>query len=200
VNKLPVLIFSIAIVVFSAFSTASAQDLQASWLEYQNARTLLNESFVAIDESWAIFNSSWNITENYQQVDASYVETIRAWNEVKAAEALVASTLGIILESPGGRVGGLPPLRSSRPQRSSNTVPWTPEPTWGSWEELNKAWASLDSGWAEANTAWNRLDILWVDLGEQSGVIADYWAKVDAEWANINAAWAAINAAWAGQN
>jgi len=144
VNKLPVLIFSIAIVVFSAFSTASAQDLQASWLEYQNARTLLNESFVAIDESWAIFNSSWNITENYQQVDASYVETIRAWNEVKAAEALVASTLGIILESPGGRVGGLPPLRSSRPQRSSTKVD-------AEWANINAAWAAINAAWAGQN-------------------------------------------------
>jgi len=198
-KKISVLIFSLSLVVLSAFTTASAQDLKASWLEYQNARNLLNESSVAIDGAWGQLNSGWDNTyANFEQWANSWAIASSAWTEVDSARAIVASTLKITLtdSSPRGTRGINP--RVNRPDRAS-FVPWTPEPTWGSWEELGQAWASLDQGWAGANAAWAELDGAWVTLAAASDAVAGRWTKLDAEWAKINTAWAEIDAAWAGK-
>lgn len=199
-NKLSVLIFSLSVVVLSVFTTASAQDLKASWLEYESARNLLIESSVAIDESWIQLNAGWDTTyANFEHWADSWAITKNSWTEVEAARALVVSTLKITLSDISPHVSRSRNPRTGRPERQS-TVVLAPEPTWGSSEELDQAWASLDKAWATANDAWAEIDIAWATIGATGDLIANRWTSLDTEWVKIDTAWAEIDAAWAGEN
>jgi len=199
-NKLSVLFFSLVVVAFSAFSTASAQDLKASWIEYENARSLLAESYVQIDAAWVLATDGWanGPRASVGLAQESVAATAAAWAEIDAARAVIASTFKITLTDSETRITRLINPRV-RPQvfRNSGPLPWTPEPTWGSWEELNQAWASMDQAWVEANNAWAELDSAWAGIAEGNEIAVSYWATADGEWAKVNAAWAEIDAVWA---
>ncbi len=201
-NKLSVLIISFAVVVFSAFSTASATDLKSAWLEYETARNTLNDSYAQVNAAWAVLDDGkQNVMASYFQVQDSWDIIQNSWAEVDAARAIVASTLKITLSDSSER-GSRPtsdPLRqfSIRLSRANQNAPWTPEPTWGSWDELSQAWASLDEAWAVVNAEWANLDDAWIALGRFNDIIVTYWTRTDEEWAKINTAWAEIDAAWA---
>ena len=201
-NKLSVLIISLAVVVFSAFSTASATDLKSAWLEYETARNTLNDSYAQVNAAWAVLNdaSENGFRANYLQYQDNWDIIDNSWAEVDAARTIVASTLKITLSDSSergirSRSGPFRPL-SMRWIRDNQNAPWTPEPTWGSWDELSQAWASLDEAWAVVNAAWAEIDDAWIALGQANEILARLWTEADAEWTKINAAWAEIDAAW----
>ena len=199
-NKLSVLVFSLTVVVFSVFSIASAQDLKTSWLEYENARHLLTESYNQIDAAWVLADEGWvnGPRASVGQAQESVAATAPAWAEIDVARAVIASTFKITLTDSEIRITRLiNPRVRPRVSRTSGPLPWTPEPTWGSWEELNQAWASIDQAWAQANSAWAELDSAWAGIAAGNEIAAEAWATADNEWAKVNAAWAEIDAIWA---
>lgn len=199
-NKLAVLVFSIAVVVLSVFSTVSAQDLNTSWLEYQNARNLLNDSYAQIDAAWVLADAGWEngVVVNNQQVRDSWELIENAWAEIDTARVVVANTLNITLTDSSQRGFTPIPVRlRTREYRDPTPLPYAPEPTWGSWDELTQAWVSLDQAWSAANSAWTELDRAWAGISVPTNQIAYQWTKADEEWAKINTAWAEINAVWA---
>lgn len=200
-NRVSVLVFSLAIVVLSAFSTAYAQDLKASWLEYQNGRQQLNDSYKQIDSLWTQlyeYASEWETIQgaNYAQAVNSWDLIESSWAQVDSARIIVANTLKIHLSDSSVR-GSRPAAISIYTPARTSAKPWTPEPTWGSWEELNAAWASLDQAWSLSSSAWTELDQAWITISRTTSAIANYSFSADDEWAKINAAWAEIDAAWA---
>jgi len=164
-NKLSVLVFSLAVVILSATSTAHATDLKSAWLEYQNARNLLNDSFAQIDAAWALADSGWD-----NGPKASRLQVIDSWNiisnswaEIDAARAIVASTLKIYLSDSSER----------------GRMPITPR----GWVSANSAWTELDSAWAGIRLGNEVIAGQWARTDEE-------WAKINTAWAEIDAAWA----------
>ncbi len=207
-NKLSVLVFSVAFIVISAFSTASATDLDAAWLEYENARNLMQESFRQLDEGWVValsanttvrdgisgFNNSWDLVQN-------------SWVEIDAARAIVASTLNIYLSDSSER--GIRPRLSGGIRAVSrdtvSTLPLTPparalvgvDAPAGSYAALDQSWFILNGAWEAIDAGWVDLNKAWLSIGLKSDYLKGAWAAADAEWAKTNTAWAEINAAWA---
>ena len=201
-NKVSVLVFSLAVVVFSAFSTASATDnLDAAWAEYEQSRNLFLDSEIQLGQSWGTFNSSYDSVENgYSSLMDSWNLIDNAWVEIDAARAIVASTLKIKLYDHSPR--GSRPMGLSGGNITRNVViGLTPAPR--NFEEFNDPYRALDLswdilrlGWIAVDKGWAELNAAWATAAQDSDLLATYWANADAEWAKINTAWAEIDAAW----
>lgn len=200
-HKFRIIAFSLLVLVLSVFTTASAQDLKASWLEYQNARHTLNDSYAQLDDVWTGINRYAPDWENrsqaiYAQATHSWDLIESSWAQVDAARITVANTLKIHLSDSSTRGSRPAAINIISPVRTS-AKPWTPEPTWGSWEELNHAWASLDQAWISSSSAWDEVTAASRTFSGTIGAISQYSYSANDEWEKLNAAWAEIDAAWA---
>ena len=200
-SKFTVLIFSLSVIIFSAFSTASAQhELQASWQEYQNARIELAKSFTEVDSAWNEVAGGWvELNSVWAELDNSWNVVDSGWAEVETSRALVANTLHITLYDSSPRI-----TRWSNPRTSSQAVyrtqwtPWTPEPSYGSWADLSHSWDALDAAWATADGAWAELDRAWAELSLAHDEVAGAWVFIDQAFQQTSVAFDEIDRAWNG--
>lgn len=201
-NKFKITMLSLSVLVISTFTTALATDLKSAWLEYEQARITLHESFKAIDHAWNEASGAWTQLDSvWNEINNSWNVVDSAWVEVENARAIVASSLKIKLYDSSPRI-----TRETCPRTYHQSTmrhyekPYTPEPTWGSWDELSHAWTSLDKGWISANGAWAELDKAWPELGAAYDEAAQAWTCIDQAFAQTATAFQEIDAAWAKKN
>jgi len=163
-------IVCLATLCLSSLSSAFAQDeLARSWQIYQESRVLLADSFAQINNSWDLLDAGWNQVDTFEwgEWDRTWTNLELTWTWIERRRVMIASETGVTLYDETPRI-----TRFTKPRgifrtyfRADTSLPYTPDLSSGTWEELANAWTVVDAGWAKANGQWASLNSAWPELG-----------------------------------